>query len=148
MTLGFDIEPIGERLENYLAVQNTYLSTFQALGGLGLLLGTFGLGTVMLRNVLERRSELALMRAIGFSKNMLAVMVLAENAWLLLLGLSIGTVCALIAMTPQILSRGADVPWGSGAALLLGVFITGMLAALLAVTEAIRTPVLQTLRSE
>jgi len=148
VTLGFDIEPIGERLENYLAVQNTYLSTFQALGGLGLLLGTFGLGTVMLRNVLERRSELALMRAIGFSKNMLAVMVLAENAWLLLLGLSIGTVCALIAMTPQILSRGADVPWGSGAALLLGVFITGMLAALLAVTEAIRTPVLQTLRSE
>ncbi len=148
VTLGFDIEPIGERLENYLAVQNTYLSTFQALGGLGLLLGTFGLGTVMLRNVLERRSELALMRAIGFSKMMLAVMVLAENAWLLLLGLSIGTVCALIAMTPQILSRGADVPWGSGAALLLGVFITGMLAALLAVTEAVRTPVLQTLRSE
>ncbi len=148
VTLGFDVEPIGERLENYLAVQNTYLSTFQALGGLGLLLGTFGLGTVMLRNVLERRSELALMRAIGFSKMMLAVMVLAENAWLLLLGLSIGTVCALISMTPQILSRAADVPWDSGAALLIGVFITGMLSALLAVAEAVRTPVLETLRSE
>ncbi len=148
VTLGFDVEPIGERLENYLAVQNTYLSTFQALGGLGLLLGTFGLGTVMLRNVLERRAELALMRAIGFDKNVLAVMVLAENAWLLLLGLTIGTVCALIAMTPQILSRGADVPWASGAALLAGVFFTGMLAALLAVTEAVRTPVLETLRSE
>ena len=29
-----------------MAVQNTYLSTFQSLGGLGLLLGTVGLAVV------------------------------------------------------------------------------------------------------
>ena len=34
------------------AVQNTYLQTFQILGGLGLLLGSAGLGVVVLRNVL------------------------------------------------------------------------------------------------
>jgi putative ABC transport system permease protein len=63
---GFDAEPVSERLARFLSVQNTYLSTFQTLGGLGLLLGTFGLATVMLRNVLERQSELALLRAVGF----------------------------------------------------------------------------------
>ena len=57
---GFEAERVSERLANFLAVQNTYLSTFQTLGGLGLLLGTLGLATVMVRNVLERRSELAL----------------------------------------------------------------------------------------
>src|SRR5690606_34070164 len=41
---GFDAEPVVDRLAAFLAVQNTYLSTFQTLGGLGLLLGTFGLG--------------------------------------------------------------------------------------------------------
>ena len=62
---GLDAEPVAERLARFLSVQNTYLSTFQTLGGLGLLLGTFGLATVMLRNVLERQAEIALLRAVG-----------------------------------------------------------------------------------
>jgi len=33
-----------EKLAAFHRVENTYLSTFQALGGLGLLLGTLGLG--------------------------------------------------------------------------------------------------------
>ncbi|MFN9626162.1 MAG: FtsX-like permease family protein, partial [Planctomycetota bacterium] len=49
-------------LSRLLAVQNTYLSAFQLLGGLGLLLGTLGLGVSQLRSALERRSELAAMR--------------------------------------------------------------------------------------
>ena len=145
---GFDAELVGRRLQNFLAVQNTYLSTFQALGGLGLLLGTIGLGTVMLRNVLERRAELALMRAVGFGRAGLAIMVLTENAALLLLGLFIGTFCALLAMLPNISGRAGDVPWLSGGGLLLLVFAVGIVSASLAIIEAIRTPVLQTLRSE
>jgi len=35
-----------------LEVENTYLATFQALGGLGLLLGALGLAVVLLRSVL------------------------------------------------------------------------------------------------
>ena len=52
----------GARLAAFQEVQNTYLSIFQLLGGLGLLLGTVGLGMVVLRNALERRSELAELR--------------------------------------------------------------------------------------
>ena len=39
---GFDALSAAERLQDLLAVQNTYLSTFQSLGVLGLLLGTLG----------------------------------------------------------------------------------------------------------
>ena len=63
---GFHVTPTAQRLEAYLAVENTYLSTFQALGGLGLLLGALGLAVVLLRSAWERRGELALMRALGF----------------------------------------------------------------------------------
>lgn len=145
---GFDAEPVVVRLAAFLAVQNTYLSTFQTLGGLGLLLGTFGLATVMLRNVLERRGELALLRAVGFQNRRLGVLVLWENAFLLAWGLVAGTVSALLAMTPHLRSTGADVPWLSGGAILASVFAIGMIAALLAVREAVRTPILETLRSE
>ncbi|NQV28426.1 MAG: FtsX-like permease family protein [Rhodopirellula sp.] len=145
---GFDAERVSDRIAAFLIVQNTYLSTFQSLGGLGLLLGTLGLATVMLRNVVERRSELALLRAVGFRRRSLSVMVLAENAMLLIWGLASGTICALLAMLPHLLSTGADTPWLNGAALLLTVFVVGMLSALFAVREASRTPIVSTLRGE
>ena len=145
---GFDVEPIGDRLANFLAVQNTYLSTFQTLGGLGLLLGTFGLGTVMLRNVIERRAELALLRAVGFRPSAIRRLVLFENAFLLACGLVVGTCSALLAMLPHLLSTGADVPWMSGAGLLIGIFGVGLLAATGATAEAVRSPIVASLRGE
>src|SRR5262249_18415379 len=48
---GFEVTPSARKLEAYLAVENMYLSTFQALGGLGLFLGTLGLAVVLLRSV-------------------------------------------------------------------------------------------------
>ena len=63
---GFDAVGTGERLAAFHRVENTYLSTFQALGGLGLILGTIGLSAIMFRNVLERRREIALLRAVGY----------------------------------------------------------------------------------
>ena len=143
---GFDAERVADRIAAFLIVQNTYLSTFQTLGGLGLLLGTLGLATVMLRNVVERRSELALLAAVGFRPGSIRLMVLAENALLLVFGLAVGTGCALLAMLPHLLNVGADTPWLSGAKLLLLVFIAGMTAASFAVREAARTPIVSTLR--
>lgn len=145
---GFDAERVADRLASFLAVQNTYLSTFQALGGLGLLLGTIGLSAVMLRNVLDRRVELALLRAVGFRNGPLAWLVLCENALLLVWGLACGGVAALLAMLPHLVSIGADVPWRDVAIIVAGVFIVGMAASLAAVRGAVRTPVLATLRGE
>ena len=145
---GFDAQFVSDRLASFLAVQNTYLSTFLALGGLGLLLGTFGLATVMLRNVFERRSELALMRAVGFRNTSLIWLVLWENGLLLVWGLAAGTLSALAAMLPHLLTTGADVPWGMGAEVLAAIFLAGMFAALFAVRKAVQTPVLETLRGE
>ena len=50
-------------------------------------------------------------------------------------------------MAPHLLSTGADVPWGGLQLMLIAVFAVGMLAALLAVREAVRTPILSTLRA-
>ena len=145
---GFDVEPVAERLARFLSVQNTYLSTFQTLGGLGLLLGTFGLATVMLRNVLERQAELALLRAVGYRASQVASLVLWENAFVLLWGLAAGSLSALIAIAPNLTSRGGDVPLGSLSILLALIFATGMFAATLAVRAAVRLPIVTTLRGE
>ena len=145
---GFDTEPVSERLARFLSVQNTYLSTFQTLGGLGLFLGTFGLATVMLRNVLERQTELSLLRAVGYRERGVAMLVLWENAFILVWGLIAGAGSALLATAPNLLSQGGGLPVGSIAGLMLIVFVTGMLAAAFAVRSAIRLPIVATLRGE
>ena len=145
---GFDVVSAAERLAAFHRVENTYLATFQTLGGLGLILGTFGLGAVLLRNVLERRRELALMRAVGYNARHLSLMVLAENAFLLFAGLAAGTGCAVIAIAPAWLERGGGVPLLSLGGLLLVVVATGLTASLAATIAAVRSPLLGALRAE
>ena len=119
---GLDVTSTSEKLASYRAVENTYLSTFQTLGGLGLLLGTLGLGIVLLRNVIERSGELATLRAFGFRRNTLSLMLLAENGFLLLIGILIGTVSALVAVAPHLTTPGTQVPWLSLARTLVWYF--------------------------
>jgi len=145
---GFDVVPTSERLAGFHRVENTYLSTFQMLGGLGLLLGTLGLAAVLLRNVLERRRELALLRAVGYNSSHFTLMVLAENALLLFSGLLIGTFCALLAIAPVFFERGGRLPNISLGLLLAGVLVSGLIASLLATWAALRSPLLPALRAE
>jgi len=146
---GADATGTAERLAQFHRVENTYLSTFQTLGGFGLLLGTVGLAAVLFRNVLERRRELALLAAVGYRRRHFLLMVAAENGLLLAGGLVAGAVCAGLAITPAVVERGGAVPISSGGTLLLfAVFVTGLLSSIIAVRLATRSPVLQALRSE
>ena len=145
---GFDVTSAPERLAAFHRVENTYLATFQTLGALGLLLGTLGLGTVLVRNVLERRRELALLRAVGYSTGHVSLMVLVENGLLLFGGLGAGTVCALVAIAPAWIERGGQFPIMSLGGLLLAVALAGVVSSLVATMVAVRSPLLAALRSE
>jgi ABC-type antimicrobial peptide transport system permease subunit len=145
---GFQATPTADRLNQYLAVENTYLSTFQALGGLGLLLGSLGLAVVLLRGVWERRGELALLRALGFRRTTLGWLILAENAFLLLVGLLAGTASALAAVSPHLLSGAGTIPWMHLLALLTGVVVVGLTAGALATISTLRAPLILALRRE
>jgi len=146
---GADAVLTAERLAEFHRVENTYLSTFQTLGGLGLLLGTVGMAAVLLRNVLERRRELALLGASGYRRTHIFAIVLAENALLVGWGLAVGTLCALVAIAPAVADRGGRLPTGAGGWLLLfAVLVAGLLTSLVATRAALRTPLVDALRSE
>jgi putative ABC transport system permease protein len=146
---GADARSTVERIAEFHRVENTYLSTFQTLGGLGLLLGTVGFSAVLLRNVLERRRELALLTAVGYTHGQLFAIVLSEGLLLLSLGLASGVVCALVAIAPAAIDRGGALPTGAGTWMLLGaIFGTGAAASIVATRAAIRTNLLGALRAE
>jgi hypothetical protein len=144
---GPEISRTRDRLAAYLAVENTYLTTFQLLGGLGPLLGALGLAVVLLRGVWERRAELALLRALGYRHRALGLLVFAENGLLLLYGLAAGVFAALASVLPH-LSAGGSLPWLRLVGLLSLVVATGLLGGLLAVRATLRAPLLPALRKE
>jgi len=145
---GLDVQSTAERLAEYHKVENANLSTFQALGGLGLLLGTVGLAVVLLRNVLEQRKELALLREVGYRPSQLATLVLAENVLLLVGGLVAGTLCAGLAIAPAVAERGGKLPLPGMAGMVAAVGVTGLAASVVAVKAAMRSPLLEALRAE
>ena len=145
---GLDIVDTRARLASYHQVENTYLSTFQALGALGLLLGTIGLAAVLARNVLERRRELALLGAVGYTPAHLRTIVTAETMLLVGTGVFIGTVAALVAIAPTVIERSTSLPFGNLALLIVGVVATGLLAAVAATRVATATPIVEALKAE
>jgi putative ABC transport system permease protein len=145
---GFDATNAAERLAAYHRVENTYLSTFQALGALGLLLGTIGLGAIAIRNVLERRRELALLRAVGYRAGDLRTLVLAENALLLTVGIASGIAAALLAIAPVLMDRGGRPLTWSLAGLVLAVLAAGLGSSAVAARATTRGSLLSSLRSD
>lgn len=144
---GLSLARSDDVLKQMLAVQNTYLGAFQVLGAIGLLLGTIGLGVAQLRSAIERRGELATMRAIGFTKSRLIWLLTLENAWQLFRGIGIGVGSAALATLPAILNGQpfAGLAWP---ATMIGiVIVSGLTCSVTAAWTAMRWPLLKALRS-
>jgi len=145
---GLVLTPAQERLAAFGVVENTYLSIFMVLGGLGLVLGSIGLGLVVLRNMLERRGELAMLRAVGFDRGRLKRMVFYEHWGLMLAGLACGVISAVVAVIPALQSPGAHVPYLSLLLTVAGIAISGAVWVWVAGTLALRGRLLDALRHE
>ena len=145
---GADATPTAARLAEFHRVENTYLSTFQMLGALGLLLGTVGLGALLVRSIFERRRELALLRVMGYEGRHFLTMTFMENALLLGGGVLAGTACAILAIAPAATAQGGRFPTLSLFILLSVLFVVGVVVSLLSTRVALREAVLHALRSE
>ena len=145
---GMDVIDTHQRWAAYHQVENTYLATFQALGSLGLLLGTIGLGAVLARNVLERRRDIGLLRAVGYSPADIRAMVLSEGLALVGGGLLIGAGCAIVAIAPALGDRAQALPVGNLLGLLAAVLLTGVIASLLAIRLTSQASITSAIKGE
>jgi putative ABC transport system permease protein len=145
---GLVLTETARRLAEFSRVENTYLSIFLVLGGLGMVLGSVGMGIVVMRNVLERRGELALLRAVGFSRRFLSGLVFGEHLFLQIIGIGCGLIAALIAVWPAIRTPGTEIPWLTMTLMLGGIFLNGTAWVFLATLAATRGELLFALREE
>ena len=145
---GMMVTPVSERLALFNSVQNTYLAVFMLLGGLGVIIGTFGLGFFIFRNILGRQYELATYIALGFRKNDIIRILTLEFLFILLSGITIGSVSSLAAILPLFLSPAFQFPGTFLFLILLIVFLSGFLWIIFPVWYALKQNIIQVLRGE
>jgi len=145
---GLRLVPPVQRLREFYAVESTYMLMFLVLGGMGLLLGSAGMGIVVLRNILERRGELGLLRAVGYSGRQVRRVILAEH-WLVLgVGLVAGVVASLVAMWPSFSAPGVKLPYLTIVLFFFGIVIFQFVWIAVSVRMAMHQSMLASLRNE
>lgn len=98
------------RLRRLSAVQNTFLSAFQALGTLGLLLGTAGVAAVQVQGVLERVGTFGLLAALGFPLRRVRAIVVAETLLMVGSGLLAGALAGAATLPAHVAGGRATLP--------------------------------------
>jgi ABC-type antimicrobial peptide transport system permease subunit len=145
---GMMATPAAERLASFNAVENTYLTVFIMLGGLGIIIGTIGLGIVLQRNISQRRQELALYIALGFSKQCVFKLILSEHLLILFSGLFLGIIAAVPVLFNQLISPGNIVPMALISVILMMILLNGFLWIWFTTASMLRKDLLPALRQE
>ena len=123
---GWSMQDSVDKLAEFNAIENTYLSIFFLMGAFGMLLGIIGLSIFLIRNLLERKAELALFKAMGFKDRTVLNILLFENLTLFMAGILSGSISAILAALPTLLLGGQTVPTGFLFAVLGFLVLNGM----------------------
>ena len=146
---GWEMTLTSERLAAFNTVENTYLAIFFLMGAFGMLLGTIGLAVVLAKSMLERKSETALLKALGYSTPTLVRLYAGEYLLLLLTGILAGALPALLATMPPLMEGSQNMPAGFLAGVLGLLLVNGTFWVLLISRQGIRRQeLLRSLRNE
>ena len=135
---GVDLQGAVERLRSLSAVQNTFLAAFQALGTLGLLLGTAGVAAAQVQGVLERIGAFGLLGAVGFPLARLRLVVVLETLLMVGLGLTAGALAGAVTLPAHVAGGRAALPLTWIAATCGLTLLVALLAGLLATRAVAR----------
>ena len=136
--LGWDMQLTATRLAEFNSVTNAYLSIFMVMGALGLLVGTFGLVVVLSRSILERKQEIALLKAVGYGRKEIRKLIVREYMILLLAGIGTGFLTAIVATLPSILSPHTGISFSSILIWLVLLLANGWIWIHLVTSQALR----------
>ena len=133
---GLVIVDIDNAVASSIASTEGEIGLLQIFVGLGLAVGIAAMGIVALRAVVERRREIGMLRATGFTRSMVVRSFLLEYSFVTLVGLGIGTFLGLLLVWN--LTHGPEgaassvttfaMPWTNLAIILAAAYALSMLA--------------------
>ncbi len=137
---GLSAIPIISVAQSEVSQINGILGLIEAFLALGLIIGITGLGIITIRSIHERRIEIGMMRALGYTRRMVVANFALESAFVSGLGIIIGSLLA-IAIGYQIWQTDfqvMDMDFVIAGGPIVVVGILAFLATLLSVIPAAR----------
>ncbi|MDQ3512373.1 MAG: ABC transporter permease [Chloroflexota bacterium] len=138
--------------------QRWYTGTLMIMGSffaLGLVVGVAAVGVIAFRAVVERRQQIGMLRALGFQRSLVSLSLLIEAAFVVILGVVVGTILGVVTAYNVFRSEGVGpdgvdftVPWTFIGAVLAVTTGAALLMTWVPAAQAGRIPPAEALRFE
>jgi putative ABC transport system permease protein len=155
LTTGAQAKSLRHEIDQQSATFNGFFYLMQGFMGLGLFVGVAAVGVIAFRTVVERRQQIGMLRAIGYTKNMIGLTFLIESSFIAFMGVVSGVVFALILARQLIVQEFANqgvttfsVPWPQVIVISSLAFGFALLMTLIPSRQAASIPIAEALRYE
>jgi putative ABC transport system permease protein len=152
---GMQADSLKKLLDEAVSANLTFDRLIEGFMGLGLIVGVAALGVITARAVVERRQQIGVLRAIGFSKRMVQLSFLLESSFIALTSIVVGSGLGLAVAfnvindsrrTPSWENMSFVVPWGTLGVIFLAVYLVAVLTTFIPALRASRIYPAQALR--
>lgn len=153
---GVQADSIQRRVEEEQRLSSAFFYLLQGFMGIGLLVGIAAVGVIAFRTVVERRQQIGMLRAIGYTRGMVGLSFLMESSFIAALGVVSGIGLALL-LSNRLLSSDSFgdtgfesfyVPWAQVLAIGAFAFLSSVVMSIVPARQAASIPIAQALRYE
>jgi putative ABC transport system permease protein len=142
--------------EEEAALFNGFFYLMQAFMGLGLVVGVAAVGVIAFRTVVERRQQIGMLRAIGYTRGTVALSFLMESSFVTLLGIVSGIGLAILLAYFLITSdeftatggKGFYIPWLQILLVSAFAYVASLVMTFIPSRQASSIPIAEALRYE
>jgi putative ABC transport system permease protein len=145
----FDMKGI---INDILSITNSMMYLMEGFLGIGLLVGIAGIGIISYRNVIERRQQIGMLRAIGFKKSMIIKSFIIETSFITILATLMGILLG-IGIGWNIYKNGFEelgssfvIPWGNLLAIAIIAYVATLIFTFYPSIKASKIPPAEALR--
>lgn len=151
---GVQANSLRQLIADSTAQSNAFANLFVAFMSLGLIVGIAALGVIAFRTVAERRQQIGMLRAIGYSRRLVAISFFLESSFIAVagigMGLILGAALSYNLMTSPDFTNGQEVDFSFPVTTILIVvgiaYIATALMTLIPARSASRVAVAEALR--
>jgi len=113
-------------------------------------------GVIAFRTVVERRQQIGMLRAIGYTRGQVALSFLMESSFVTILGvlcgLGLGILLAFVLLTSEVMStlgfEGVYIPWAQISLIALFAYGASLVMTFIPSRQAASIPIAEALRYE
>ena len=152
---GMDALDIAQEISDSRAANTSFNQLLTGFMALGLVVGIAALGVISARAVVERRHQIGVMRAIGFTRRMVQLTFLMESSFIAILGIVLGLILGLITSANVVNDIGENeanihlvIPWFRVIVIAVGAYVFSLLTTFLPSRDASKVAPAAALRYE